>query len=257
MRPLCANLSLMFADRPMPARFAAAARAGFDSVEIQFPDREDLDALDAARRAAGLPVTLINVPRGGEGEIGLAALPGREAGFAAALQTALRIAERLGAARVNVLAGRPGPEVAPEAAWETLARNLRHAADRLAGIGVRAVVEPLNPVDTPGFFLTGLDAGLRALAMADHPNLSLQFDFYHMTLTEPDLVAAIRRAGPAIGHVQFADAPGRHEPGTGRVDFPAALAALDATGWRGGLSAEYVPTGRTEDSLGWMPAFRG
>lgn len=256
MRSLCANISTLFADRPMTGRFAAAAACGFDSVEIQFPDEEDIDALDAARRAAGLPVTLINLPRGGAGDAGLAALPGCEAAFAAAVETCLAGAERLGVRKVNVLAGRPAAGTEPSRAWDRLAANLRLAAGRLADIGVRVMVEPLNPRDMPGFFLHGLDAGLEALARAGHPNLALQFDLYHMAITEPDLPAAIRRAGPAIGHVQFADAPGRHEPGSGGTDFAAALAALSEAGYRDMLSAEYVPQGATEAGLGWMPAFR-
>jgi hydroxypyruvate isomerase len=256
-RRLGANLSTLFADRPMADRFEAAARSGFDSVEIQFADEHPLEALQRARDAAGLPVTLVNVPRGGAEDVGLAALPGREAEFAAAVATCLRYAEGLGVEKVNVLAGRPPAGTAPDRAWETLTANLRHAADRFAGIGVRVMVEPLNPRDMAGFFLLGLDAGLEALERAAHPNLALQFDLYHMAITETDLPQAAARAGGAIGHVQFADAPGRHEPGTGSTDFAPALDALDAAGYRGVLSAEYHPRGRTEDGLGWMTAFRG
>lgn len=252
---LCANLSMMFTEHPMADRFAAARDAGFDGVEIQFPDEEDMAALARARRAAGVPVVLINVPRGGADQAGLAALPGREADFAAAVETCRCTAEALGAAKVNILAGltRGAPFDACAAA---LTGNLRHAADAFARDGRRVMVEPVNPRDVPDFFLHGLDAGLAALDRADHPNLFLQFDLYHMAITEPDLLAAIARAGPRIGHVQFADTPGRHEPGTGGIDFVAALAALAATGYDGAVSAEYRPAGATADGLAWMPWFR-
>jgi len=137
-----------------------------------------------------------------------------------------------------------------------LIANLRRSGDLFGTIGVKVMVEPVNPVDVPGFFLTSLDEALEALDLADHPNLFLQFDFYHMAITEPDLVAAIERAGPRIGHVQFADTPGRHEPGTGTIDFQAALAALRQTGYDGAVSAEYRPAGDTLAGLGWMKDFR-
>lgn len=253
---LCANLSMLFQDRPLPERVRAAAQAGFSSVEVQFPAGDEVAPLAAACRDTGLPVTLINVPRGEGEEVGLPALPGREADFAAAVEIAAQQAEALGAAKVNVLSGRPPPEADPAECGACLTRNLRHAADRFARIGVRVMVEPVNPRDVPGFFLTGLQAGLDVLAEANHPNLALQFDLYHMAITEPDLPAAIRRAGAAIGHVQFADAPGRHEPGSGGIDFAAALAALRETGYDGAISAEYRPERGTEEGLGWIGRFR-
>ncbi|MFP4328371.1 MAG: hydroxypyruvate isomerase family protein [Paracoccaceae bacterium] len=253
---LCANLSMLFTERPLAERFDAAARAGFESVEIQFPPEEETAALARAARAAGLPVTLINVPRGEGAEVGLAALPGREADFAAAVDQTLRQAEALGVEKVNILSGRPPPEADPARCRDVLVANLRHAADLFADIGVRLMVEPVNRSDVPGFFLSGLEPGLDILARADHCNLRLQFDFYHMQITEPDLPAALRKAGPAIGHVQFADAPGRHEPGSAALDFAAAFEALRETGYEGAVSAEYRPAGRTEDGLGWMPRIR-
>lgn len=252
---LCANLSMLWSELPMPARFAAAVEAGFDAVEIQFPDEHDLAALVAAQRAAGIPVVLVNVPRGSEQTMGLAAIPGAEAAFRAAVETARRTAEALGAQKVNVLAGRPG-KAAPDACHRTLAGNLRHAAEVFARDGRRVLVEPLNPVDVPGFFLDSLSAGMAALATADHANLALQFDLYHMAMTEPDLPAAISLAGARIGHVQFADAPGRHEPGSGDIDFAAALHALAGAGYGDVLAAEYRPATTTGAGLGWMPGFR-
>ena len=252
---LCANLSMLWPDRPLAARVAAAAGAGFAAVEVQFPTDDEVAELGAAARDAGIAIALINVPRGGGDEVGLAALPGREAAFAAAVSRCRAQAEALGVAKVNVLAGRPPPDADPDACAATLTHNLRHAAESFAALGVRVMVEPVNPHDVPGFFLTGLDAGLAALARAQHPNLALQFDLYHMAITEPDLPASIRRAGAAIGHVQFADAPGRHEPGTGDTDFAAALAALRTVGYDGAVSAEYHPVGATGEGLDWMSRF--
>jgi hydroxypyruvate isomerase len=256
---IAANISLLFADLPLPARFAAAAEAGFDGVEIQFPYDHDPASLAEAARAAGMPVVLINIPAGdiAGGDVGLGALPGRRAEFRAAVQRCIPYATALGVARVNILSGRAGPEADRAACHGTLVENLRHAADAFAPFGIRVLVEPVNTFDVPGFFLGSLDAALRVLRDADHPNAGLQFDLYHMARTEPDLPAAIARAGARIAHVQFADAPGRHEPFTGGIDFAAAFVALRRAGYDDWIAAEYRPRGATVDGLGWLGRFRG
>jgi hydroxypyruvate isomerase len=256
---IAANISLLFADLPLPARFAAAAAAGFDGVEIQFPYDHEPSALAEAARAAGMPVVLINIPAGdvAGGDVGLGALPDRRAEFRAAVQRCIPYARALGVQRVNILSGRPGPQADRAACHATLVENLRHAADAFAPFGIRVLVEPVNPFDVPGFFLDSLDAALRVLDDAAHPNAGLQFDLYHMARTEPDLPAAIARAGAGIAHVQFADTPGRHEPFTGGIDFASAFAALRKAGYDGWIAAEYRPHAGTVDGLGWLGRFRG
>ncbi len=254
---LISNLSMMFGELPLVDRLAAAARAGFDGVEIQFPPEDETEALAAASAETGMPIVLINVPRGPGSAVGLAALPSECAAYRAAVDRCARQARALDVAKVNVLSGRPAQDDDPANCRQVLLDNLAHTADVMQEIGVKVMLEPVNPTDVPGFFLTSLDAALEVLESVDHPNLFLQFDFYHMAITEPDLVGAIGRVGPWIGHVQFADAPGRHEPGTGRIDFDAAIGALRRTGYDGTISAEYNPRGNTGDGLGWMEHMKG
>jgi hydroxypyruvate isomerase len=253
---LIANISLLFLELPLKERFAAAARHGFEGVEIQFPYEEDAKALRAA--AGALPIELINLPAGAPdaGDVGLSTDAGRRNLFHAGIEQGLRMAETLGCSKVNVLCGAPPPGQAADVTQATLAENLRRAAERLAGSGIAVMVEPVNPFDVPGYWIDGLDKGLALLDRVAHDNLRLQFDLYHMARTEPDLVAAIARAGAHIGHVQFADTPGRHEPGTGTIDFAAARRVLEATGYAGAISAEYRPRGDTASGLGWMRAWR-
>lgn len=253
---LISNISMLFPEHPLADRIAASQAAGFDGVEIQFPETADLAPLRAAIDATGLPVVLINVPRGTGDEVGLACLPDRVEDFRAAVAVCAEQARVLGVQKVNVLSGRPLAGSDPAACRRVLIDNLRHAADVMGGIGVKVMVEPVNPVDVPGFYLTGLAPALQLLKDAAHPNLFLQFDFYHMAITESDLSAAIAEAAPMIGHVQFADTQGRHEPGHGDIDFDAALRALRATGYDDVISAEYRPAGTTLAGLGWMDSFR-
>jgi hydroxypyruvate isomerase len=256
---IAANISMLFNEFCLPARFGAAAAAGFDGVEIQFPYDHDPATLAQAAQAAGMPVVLINIPAGdiAAGDVGLGALPDRRAEFRAAVQRCVPYAQALGVTRVNILSGRPGPGADRAACHATLVDNLRHAAAAFAPFGIRVLVEPVNPFDVPGFFLDSLDAALRVLRDADHPNAGLQFDLYHMAQTEPDLPAAVAQAGTRIAHVQFADTPGRHEPFTGKLDFAAALGALRRAGYDGWIAAEYRPSAATTGGLDWLGRLRG
>ncbi|MBO6541276.1 MAG: TIM barrel protein [Rhizobiaceae bacterium] len=252
---LIANISMLFTELPLAERLEAAHSAGFRGVEIQFPEDADIDPLRAAVERAGIDIVLINVPRGPGDAVGLAALPGEEAAFRSAVAQCAAQARRLAVGKVNVLAGRPPSGADPATCRAVLKDNLIHAADQMAQIGVRVMVEPVNRIDVPGFFLSGLAPTLELLEEIGHPNLALQFDLYHMAITEPDLGAAIMQAGRWIGHVQFADTPGRHEPGSGHVDFAAAIRALRGVGYDGELSAEYRPAGTTGEGLSWMATF--
>jgi hydroxypyruvate isomerase len=253
---LSANLSFMFTEVPLLERFALARAAGFDCVEIQFPYEHSPQALKAA--ADGLPIDLINVPAGApeRGYLGLATDIAQKAGFEAAVETALDYAGVLGVKKLNVLCGAPPAGQGDKATRAHVAANLRHAAGRMAEAGILCLAEMINPFDSPGFWLSSLARGIEALRDTEHPNLKLQFDLYHMARTEPDLVAAIAQAAPHIGHVQFADAPGRHEPGAGEIDFATALRALGKAGYHGIVAAEYRPLGETLAGLAWMQGWR-
>lgn len=257
MPRFAASISMLFQELPLIERFAAARRAGFGAVEIQFPYAAPPEALARAARDAGVAVALINMPAGDwdKGERGLAALPGREGDFRRALTRALDYVAALSAERCHVLAGVPGPAAERDACLAVLAANLRHAAQELGRAGAQAMVEAINGRDVPGYFLGDTGQAVAAIAAADHPNLALQCDLYHMHLAGEDPIPTLRRRMPRIGHVQFADAPGRHEPGTGEIDFETLFRALDDMGYTGWVGAEYRPTGHTEESLGWLGTY--
>ena len=252
-----ANISMLFAERAWLDRPAAAAAAGFGAIEIQFPYDRPADDWRRAIEAAGLAVSVINLPVGDmlAGGPGLAATPGRQAEFRAAVETARDVAAALRPANVNVLTGYPERHGYERGrCLDTLAENLRLAADIMDGIGVGTVVEAVNTVDRPGFLLSSSEQALDVIDRAGHDNLALEHDLYHMDIMEGRLIARLEEIAPRIGHVQFADNPGRHEPGTGTIDFPAVFAALDRLGYGGWTAAEYLPSRTTEETLGWMTA---
>lgn len=256
--PICANLSLLFTELPLLERVRAAAEAGFAGVEIQFPYEVPAAALQAELQRSGMPLVLFNLSAGDlmQGGAGLAAVPGREAQFAAGLRQALEYAEVLRPQKINVLAGRLAEGVEREQALALLAEHLRQTAEAFAGRGIAVLMEAINLHDMPGFLLNTPQHLLDMLARVGHPNLAAQLDFYHMARMGLDLADCVRQLQGHIGHVQFADAPERGEPGSGELDFEPALAALRAQGYAGWLGAEYRPVGATSAGLGWLPAWR-
>ncbi|WP_373187707.1 hydroxypyruvate isomerase family protein [Halopseudomonas sp.] len=252
--PLSANLSMLFTALPLPARIEAAAQAGFDGIEIQFPYAVPADELDVALQRAGLPLVLFNVPAGDllEGGAGLAGVPGREAEFARALEEALAYAAVARPQRVNVLPGRLLEGTPREAALEVLAGNLAKAADVFGDLDVEVVCEAINRIDMPGFLLATGDELAQMIERVGHPNLSAQLDFYHMQRMDESLPAVIDRLKGLIGHVQFADAPARGAPGSGIIDFAEAFDALGRSGYKGWLGAEYRLSPGMPDDPRWM-----
>ncbi|WP_455231979.1 hydroxypyruvate isomerase family protein [Geopseudomonas aromaticivorans] len=256
---LCANLSLLFSELPLLERIQAAADAGFAGVEIQFPyEVPAAELLDALQRAA-MPLVLINLPAGDlmTGGPGLAAVPQRQGEFDAALQQALAYAAVVRPQCVNVLPGRLAEGLDRAAALATLTANLRRAAEAFAPLGIRVLAEAINPLDMPGFLVNTPEHLLALIAAVEHANFAAQLDFYHMARQDLDLPTCIAALAGHIGHVQFADCPGRGAPGTGAVDFLAAWQALAASGYVGWLGAEYRPGGEgTAASLGWLAEWR-
>ena len=256
---IAANLSLLFNELPLVERVVAAAAAGFDGVEIQFPYELPAIRLKEALDAAGMPLRLINLPAGDvmSGGAGLAAVPARQAEFDAALEEALSYAAMVRPALVNVLPGGLAEGLDHAQALACLARNLRKTAQAFQVLGIGVVVEAINPLDMPGFLINTpeqLDALLKAVA---HANLAAQFDLYHMARQGLDIPAGMALLAGRIGHVQFADYPGRGAPGSGELAFMPLLAALRESGYQGWLAAEYRPgEAGTRASLGWLAEWR-
>jgi len=258
MPRLAANVSLMFPEVPFMERFAAAARAGFRYVEYQFPYAFG-SAAEVARRArdAGVEVVLHNLPGGdaAKGDRGIACQPARAAEFREGVERAIEYARAAGCPRLNALAGIAPTGVAPELLFETLVENLRYAAGKFAGAGLTLLTEPANRRTIPDFFLGTSRQALEAIDAAGSANLMLQYDIFHMQIVEGDLAKTIERLLPRIGHMQLADVPDRHEPGTGEINFDYLLAHIDRAGYQGWMGCEYIPKGDTVAGLAWAKRY--
>ena len=255
---LAANLSLLFPQLDFLDRFAAAARAGFRYVEYQFPYAFGSAAEVAARaREAGVEVVLHNLPAGDaqQGDRGIACQPARVAEFREGVERAIEYAKAAGCPRLNALAGIAPAGVAPELLFETLVENLRYAAARLKGAGLTLLTEPANTRTIPGFYLNTSRQAVEAIDAAGSANLMLQYDIFHMQIVEGDLAKTIERLLPRIGHMQLADVPERHEPGTGEINFDFLLPHIDRIGYQGWIGCEYNPAGDTLEGLRWAKPF--
>ena len=252
-----ANISMLFPEVELPERFEAAARAGFKAVEIQFPYGWSKRQLGEIAQRAGVEVVLINIPAGDseKGDRGIGCLPSRAGEFRDAVGKAIEFARELGCKQMNCLAGVTPPDVDGAKLRETYVSNLRYAAGELKRHGMTLLIEPINTQTVPGFYL---NQSAQALALMDEvgaANLKLQYDLYHMRIMGDDLARIIEANLNRIGHMQVADAPHRHEPGTGEIDFPLLFERIDRLGYKGWIGAEYVPARKTGDGLAWVKKY--
>lgn len=257
MPRFAANLTMMFTEWSFLDRFAAAADAGFTAVEFLFPYEHSPEDVASRLRKGGLDLVNFNLPPGDwtGGERGVAALPGREADFAAFLEQAIPYIDATGVRRVHAMAGLVSPS--EPAAQASYAANLRLAAERLAPKGVDLLIEPLNRRDMPGYFLDDFDAARRLIARLGLPNLKLQFDIYHRQILHGDVAAGLREAFDVIGHVQIASVPSRHEPDSEELNLPFLCDELDRIGYSGHVGGEYRPLAGTLEGLGWFAPYAG
>jgi len=257
MPKFSANLSMLFKEVDFLDRFERAALAGFKAVEFLFPYEWDKSELRDRLQSNGLQIVLHNLPAGqwSAGERGLACLPDRVSEFQAGVRQAIDYATALGCPRLNCLAGIPPVTLTPEEKQRVLVSNVRYAAEETQRAGIMLLVEALNSQDMPGFCLNSTRQVLDLLKAVDHPNLYIQYDIYHMQIMEGNLIKTMGQNIERISHIQLADVPGRHEPGTGEIHFENLFRAIDDMGYHGWIGCEYNPSGPTESSLGWVKKY--
>jgi hydroxypyruvate isomerase len=254
MPRFAANLSMLFTDAPLLDRFERAARAGFSSVELQFPYEAPVAALLAALQTNRLKMVLHNLPAGdwAAGDRGIACQPERVAEFRAGVARAIAYATALGVPQLNCLAGKAPPGADDAVVRSTFVANLRFAAKALADAGLKLLIEPVNNLDVPGFWLNGTALAVSVLDEVGAANAFVQYDIYHAQRMEGELAATMQKHLARIGHIQVADNPGRNEPGTGEINYAFLFAHLDRIGYSGWIGCEYKPAASTEAGLQWL-----
>lgn len=258
MPRFAANISTMFTEHALIDRVQAAADAGFKAVECQFPYEIPADRMKARLDAAGIPLVLINTPPGdfAAGERGLAALPGREADFRAAMAEALVYAEAVACPKIHIMAGVLSKDMSRDDGLMAFVQNLRHAVAAADDRPIEMLlIEPINTRDIPGYLLNRPEEACDIIERVGDDRLRLQYDFYHTQIMRGDVAKGLEAFWPLIGHVQFAGVPERQEPDIGELNSDYLFACLDRLGYDGWVGAEYFPAGRTEDGLSWASRY--
>jgi len=248
---------MMFNEVPFLDRFDQARKAGFDAVEFLFPYEYPIAELRTRLDANGLTQVLFNAPPGdwGRGERGLASLPGRTREFREGVKKGLEYAHGLGCSLLHCMAGLAPEGVSPVTLAATYAANLAWAGEQALGAGVRAVIEPINHRDMPGYHLNTMAQGAAVVEAIGRDRLGLQFDIYHCQVTEGDVTSRMATFMPVIAHMQLADVPARNEPGTGEIGWDYVFARIDALGYGGWVGCEYRPAGDTVAGLAWRQRY--
>jgi len=254
MPKFAANLSMLYGEHDFLDRFAAAAKDGFRGVEYLFPYAFEKATLAEALKANKLTQALHNMPAGDwdAGERGLACLPDRVGEFQDGVGKAIDYAKALGCSQLHAMAGVRPQGGDPDKLDETYVENLRFAADKTKDAGIKLLIEAINTIDIPGFYLSTSAQALAVIDTVGSDNLYFQYDIYHMQIMEGDLARTIEKNLARIPHMQLADNPGRHEPGTGEINYGFLFDAIDRMGYKGWIGCEYKPKAGTSAGLGWL-----
>lgn len=256
MLKFSANLSMLFTEVPLSKRFGLARQAGFKAVEIQFPYELSIHELQTLLEKNQLELVLFNIPAGDllSGGNGLACVPGKEAEYQAAIQKAVTYAKALNTPAINILSGRQPSGVSQEECFTVFEKNIRKTLDAFHGMKTCIVTEVLNSIDMPNILLHDLN---KTIALCHRfPELRIQYDCYHMAKMERDIMADLNQHLSLIGHIQFADNPGRQQPGTGHLNFDEIFQYIQKADYTGYCGAEYRPSCQTIDSLSWFRAWK-
>lgn len=250
-----ANVSQLFKSLPLAKRCERIAAAGFRSYELLFPQRESIDEVLDLQARLGLTLALFDLevdpdaPRGN--------LSGPDEGrFLSRLDEAVELARKLGSSRLNALVGLKRDDLSEQAQADLIVERLARAGDQVRSEGILLLIEALNPIDNPGYFLTSSKQGVEIVRAVAQPNVKFQYDFYHMQIVEGNLIQTFRANKDYIGHVQIADVPGRHEPGTGEINYHNVLRAVEEAGYDGYVGLEYAESSPDVDPFAWLPRER-
>ena len=257
MLKFAANLTMMFNELQFLDRFEAAKKAGFRGVEYLFPYDYPVDQLTEKLENYDLDQVLHNLPAGDweQGDRGIACHPTREREFQDGVGKAIEYATSLGCPQVNCLAGIVPNGETSEKIFHTFVSNLKFAAKQCEAAGIVLLIEAINTKDIPGFYLNNTTQALSVIDEVNSSNVMLQYDVYHMQIMEGNLLSTIRANFDLVRHIQIADNPGRHEPGTGEINYPFLFNSLDEMGYDAWIGCEYNPEATTLDGLSWVKEY--
>lgn len=252
MNKLAVNLTTIFKEVPFLERFKKARENGFSYVECQLPYAHSIEEIQKELDQHELSMVIINLPAGNweKGDRGIAANPDKVQEFRKSVEKGINYANGLNTSRIHCMAGIT-TGIDPKLSEEVYLENLLYAGRKMAENGITLLIEPINTFDMPGYFLNNIEQAKRILKAVDLPNVKLQFDFYHVEKIHGDSLSVYKQNADLLGHVQIADAPGRNQPGMGKMNYQEIFQYLNET-YKGYIGAEYIPSGKSEESFEWL-----
>jgi hydroxypyruvate isomerase len=253
-----AHLGYLFTEMPLEDRFAAAAVAGFRAIEFLLPYGFGLQRFRDCVAEHGLSVAQIGAPNGDpeKSERGFACLPDRSDDFRRSVNAGIAAAGEIGCPRLHIMSGRLPDGNSRKSLRDVYMANLAWASEQCASAGLTMIIEPISDETMPGFYLNHPDFAVSVLEEIDQSSARMLFDIYHATVKGLDPISFLKQHLHLIDHIQIADHPGRHEPGTGTVPFSAIFDLLDEAEYDGWVGCEYVPAEGTHAGLGWLSEAR-
>ena len=248
----------MFQEVDFLRRFAAAAQAGFTSVEMMFPYNYEAEQISQLLSKHKLMMDLFNLPPGDfkNGERGIAALPGRQSDFKQFADKALDYAKALSCHKLHCMSGIVPTGVSQAECTKIYIENLQYLAHKAEPLGIEILVEAINPIDMPNYLVNNQEQSLEIVQQVGLDNVKMQFDIYHCQMAQGNVAVRFAKFLPYIGHVQVADVPGRHEPGTGEINYPFLFQYIDDMGYQGTIGCEYIPKDNTQIGLSWLKNYQ-
>ncbi len=253
-----ANLTFLFSDLLLVDRFNKAKEWGFEAVELLSHEGIDVTLLKNAADAADLKIVLCNAPMGDfpNGGLGLSGVPGREEEFRNGMVEVIEMAQRLKCDKVQIGPSRIPKKANKKECLGVFKKNICFAAELLELANLKLLIEPLNSVDIPNILLDDIDLVVSLIDESKQHNIQLQFDIYHLARMGKNIIRNIDLYRDYIGHIQFADSPGRGQPGTGEIDFKRIFNKIKEINYQGWVGAEYIPNPTTDQSLAWLDIYQ-
>ncbi|XP_066587518.1 putative hydroxypyruvate isomerase [Prorops nasuta] len=251
------NLSFMFFETSnILERYQLAKNAGFKAVESGFPLGYSIDEVVKAKEAANIDHILINVFTGDvkNGELGFAAQPGKEREFKSSIETTINYAKRLNCKMIHVMSGKV--ESATPDHDKIYESNLLYATKKFEENGIVGVIEPINNITVPNYYMSSFQKGLDIVKRINSNNLKLLVDIFHLQHISGNITHNLNEFFPYIGHIQIAQVPSRHEPDTdGEINYRYVFSLLSKAGYNGYIGLEYVPAKCSVEGLKWIQQF--
>ncbi len=245
--PLSIMLWTIYRDLPFEQRLEKVAEAGYSAAELvgEFRKWSDADYTNFNRKKRELGITF-DATSGVDRSL---TDPREREAFLGDLQNMFATADRLECPAIIVLSGNRVPELSHEAQHQSCVEGLKRAAEAAEKRNVNLLLENIDPEENPNYFLTSVAEGFEIIAEVNHPRVKFLYDFYHEQIAEGNLIEKLEENIEKVGLVHIADVPGRHDPGTGEINYANIFKALASLGYKNRAAMEFIPNGNPVKAL--------